>query len=378
MTRWHDAAPGEHGAGERTWAVVRAAFEERLPAPRKRDWRPFVVAAAAAVVLAAALSPPGHAVLGSIRDAVRGEKNAKPALFSLPVRHSRLLVNSAQGAWVVQSDGSKRLLEGYREAAWSPHGLYLAAIQGHELRALEPGGDLHWSIGRSGLAGPTWSNRGGGDERVAYLSGSTLRVIGGDGRGDRVLARQVARVEPAWRPRTHVLAYADSTGKVLIRDADTLRVRWTAAAQQRPAALEWSSDGEYLLARGPSSITVFGRDGRQVLRPLGGPATAPVVDAAFMPDSHALAFVQSTGGRSVLWFYPRLRPDATAARRVFAGAGRFDRIAWSPDGRWILLSWTSADQWLFIRSATVRKVVPVSGISDAFGPAALPAGWCCP
>jgi Tol biopolymer transport system component len=237
---------------------------------------------------------------------------------------------------------------------------------------------VHWSIGRAKLAGPVWSSRGGGDERVAYLSGSTLRVIGGDGRGDRIVARHVAHVAPAWRPRTHVVAYADGSGKVVVRDADTLRVQWTATAQQRPAAFAWSADGEYLLARGASSITVFSRNGKQVLTPLGGPAAAPVVDAAFMPGSHAVAFVQDANGRSVLWFYPRLRPDATAARRVFAGAGSFDRIAWSPDGRWILLSWASADQWLFIRSAAVRRVVPVSGISDAFGPAAVPAGWCCP
>lgn len=378
MTPWQEPAPEEREAGERSWHVVREAFEERLPAPRRRDWRPFVVAAAAAAVVAAALSPPGHAVFGSLRDAVRGERNAKPALFSLPVPQSRLLVNSAEGAWVVQSDGSKRLLESYREASWSPHGLYLAGIHGDELRALEPNGDVHWSIGRADLAGPVWSSYGGGDERVAYLSGSTLRVIGGDGRGDRVLARHVARIAPAWRPRTHVVAYVDSAGKVVVRDADTRQVQWTATAQQRPAGLAWSEDGKYLLARGPSSITVFGQDGKQTLRPLGGPSTAPVVDAAFMPASHALAFVQDANGRSVLWFYPQLRPDATAARRVFAGAGRFDRIAWSPDGRWILLSWASADQWLFIRSAAVRKVIPVSGITDAFGPAAVPAGWCCP
>jgi WD40-like Beta Propeller Repeat len=378
VTGWHEPAPGEREAVERSWEIVREAFEERLPAPRGRDWRPFALAAVAAAVVAAALSPPGHAVFGSLRDAVRGEKNAKPALFSLPVSRSRLLVNSAEGAWVVQSDGSKRLLEGYREASWSPHGLYLAGIRGDELRALEPNGDVHWSIGRAKLAGPVWSSRGGGDERVAYLSGSTLRVIGGDGRGDRVVARHVAHVAPAWRPRTHVVAYADGSGKVVVRDADTLRVQWTATAQQRPAAFAWSADGEYLLARGASSITVFSRNGKQVLTPLGGPAAAPVVDAAFMPGSHAVAFVQDANGRSVLWFYPRLRPDATAARRVFAGAGSFDRIAWSPDGRWILLSWASADQWLFIRSAAVRRVVPVSGISDAFGPAAVPAGWCCP
>jgi hypothetical protein len=374
---WREPAPGEPEAGERTWDVVRTAYEERIRVPPKRDWRPIAIAAVAAVIVAAAVTPPGHAVFGSLRDAVRGEQNAAPALFSLPTARSRLLVNSAEGAWVVQSDGSKRLLDGYRDASWSPHGLYLTAIHGHELRALEPDGDVHWSVGRAGLASPRWSSEGTGDERVAYLARATLRVIGGDGRGDRALARRIGRVAPAWRPRTHVLAYVDGTGRVVVRNADTGAVQWASAAQQRPSQLEWSRDGRYLLARGPSSITVFNYSGKQRLTPLG-PGAAPVVDAAFLPLSHALAFVQRTAGRSSVWFYPQLRPDATAARRVFTGAGDFDRIAWSPDARWLLLSWRSADQWLFIRSAAVRKVIPVSGIEEAFGPQAVLAGWCCP
>jgi hypothetical protein len=44
----------------------------------------------------------------------------------------------------------------------------------------------------------------------------------------------------------------------------------------------------------------------------------------------------------------------------------------------LLLAWPSADQWLFIRSAAVRKVIPVSEIGEAFGPEAQIAGWCCP
>jgi len=377
MTRWQEPAPGEPDAGDRTWHVVRRAYEQRLPAPRERSWRPFVAIAAGAAIVAAALSPPGLAVWGSLRDAVRGAPNAKPALFSLPTPRSRLLVNSAEGAWVVQSDGSKRLLDGYRNASWSPHGLYLTAVHGDELRALEPNGNVHWSIGRAGLASPRWSSQGHGDERVAYLAGSTLRVVGGDGRGDRALARHVSHVVPAWRPQTHVLAYLNGAGRLIVRNADSGAVQWTAALAQRPGALEWSGDGRYLLARGPSSLTVFGSTGTPRLSPIS-PGAAPIVDAAFQPLNDALAFVQHAGSRSIVWFYPRLTPDGTAARRVIAVAGVFDRVAWSPDARWLLLSWRSADEWLFIRSASVRKVVPVAGIADAFGPAAVPTGWCCP
>jgi len=122
---------------------------------------------------------------------------------------------------------------------------------------------------------------------------------------------------------------------------------------------------------------VFSNTGKQRLDPLP-PGAATVVAARFMPTGDAVAFVQQSAGRSVLWFYPELRPDATAARRVFAGAGSFDAVSWSPDARWLVLSWPSADQWLFIRSATVRKVIPISGIDSAFGSGAKPMEWCCP
>jgi hypothetical protein len=373
---WREPAPGEREAGERSWEVVRSAFEERAPVPRRRDWRPVAAIAVAAAIVAAALSPPGLAVLDSLRDAVRGEENANPALFSLPTS-GRLLVNSEQGAWVVQRDGSKRLLAGYRDASWSPHGLFLAAVHGHELRALEPDGDLHWSVARPEVELPRWSNAGGGDERIAYLTPPALRVIGGDGRGDRVLARNVARVAAAWQPSSHVLAYVDDGDRVVVVDADTGRRLWSARAQQPPVALEWSPTGRYLLARGSATITIFGADGRNRLDPLAPPA-APLLDASFAPSKDAVAFVQRARGQSVLWFYPRLRPDGTAASRVFAGAGTLERVVWSPDGRWLLLGWPSADQWLFIRSAKVRKVIPVSGIGEAFGAEAKIEGWCCP
>jgi hypothetical protein len=371
--RWRQPAPDEREAGKRSWEVVRAAFAEREPVPRKRARWPIVAVAAGAAVVAAALSPPGLAVLDSIRDAVRGEPNATPALFSLP--SGRLLVDSDRGTWVVERDGSKRLLAGYHDASWSPHGLFVAAISGDELRALEPDGDVHWSIGRPQLRFPRWSSFGHRDERVAYLSGGTLRVVGGNGRGDHAIAA-ADRVAPAWRPRTHAVAFVDARGRVTVADADTTRRLWTRRAQQRPEELEWSTDGRFLLAPGASSITIFGPDGRRRLEPLG-PGAAPVADASFASTRAAVAFVQQGGSRSFLWLYPKLRADGTAAHRMFTGAGVFDRVLWSPNDRWLLLAWPSADQWLFFRSTAVRKIDPVSGIEAAFGPGATPTGWCC-
>ena len=55
--------PSEHGARQRSWAVVQAAFAEREPLPRRRSWKPVAAVAVALVALAGLSSPPGRAVL---------------------------------------------------------------------------------------------------------------------------------------------------------------------------------------------------------------------------------------------------------------------------------------------------------------------------
>jgi len=314
-------------------------------------------------------------VLGSIRDAVQGEKNARPALFGLPAP-GRLLVNSAQGAWVVQRDGSKRLLAGYRDASWSPHGLYVAAIHGDELRAIKPSGDRRWSIGRPNLASPRWSSFGQQDERVAYLSGKTLRVIDGNGTDDRLLARRVMAVAPAWKPGTHVVTYFDAAGEVRAIDVDSRRQRWrTTLFAAQPILLAWSDDGTRLLAATSSELAIIDGEGKVLsMRATGGRPEA----ASFAPGSHRFALLrwlthQRRNGVEVI------DADRLERRRqIFAGAGTFGAVSWSPTGRWLILDWDSADQWLFIRSAAVRKLVAVSDIEENFGLDASPTGWCCP
>ncbi|MGH3133111.1 MAG: hypothetical protein ACRDNY_05130, partial [Gaiellaceae bacterium] len=76
--------PGEEGARERAWAVLEAGFAARQPTSRPSRWpRIAVVAVALTALLAAALSPPGRAVIDEIREVV-GVQRAQPALFSLP------------------------------------------------------------------------------------------------------------------------------------------------------------------------------------------------------------------------------------------------------------------------------------------------------
>lgn len=214
--------PGEHEARERSLAVVRAAFAEREPQPSRRSWKPLAAVAIALVVVAGLLSPPGRAVLDDIREAVGVEK-AQPALFSLPAP-GRLLVTADSGAWVVEEDGSKRLLGSYREASWSPFGRFVVASRANELVALTPAGDVRWSLARPNVRFPRWGGTRT-DTRIAYLSGGELRVVGGDGKGDRVLDSRAAASAPSWRPGArHVLIYTRRDGTVRVVDTDTGQV----------------------------------------------------------------------------------------------------------------------------------------------------------
>jgi hypothetical protein len=368
--RWNEPAPGERDAQERSWHVVRAAWAERGRdgAARSRTLRPWpIVAFAAAIaVLAAVLSPPGRAVLGSLRDAVRADRDE---LTSLP-SGGRLLVQGPGGAWVVHSDGSKRYLARYLDAAWSPHGIYVAAARGNELVAMEPDGDVHWKLARpQPVGGPQWSWEG---YRIAYLSGHALRVVNGDGTGDHeVTPNTVGAGIPAmaWRPGTHQLAYRNARNVLVLLDADRSRILWRHATRG-VEQLAWSDDGRRLLLVSDPSRVLDAR-GRTI-------ATLPALraPAAFEPRSHALAAVVR-GGIAV---YDGARYERR--RTVFTATGGFNGLAWSPDARWLLVDWASADEWVFIRSAAVRRIRTIPNISGIFGagPEAgvTLAGWCCP
>ena len=375
----HVDIPGEHEARERTWAVVQAAFAEREPAPRRLvGWKPVVALAVAAGVLAAVVSPPGEALRESVRDAI-GVDEAEEALFELPAP-GRLLVVGDDGLWVAQRDGSKRLLGRYDEASWSPFGRFVVAARANELAALEPDGDVRWKLARPDVRFPRW---GGSqtDTRIAYLSGDELRVVAGDGRGDRLVARAVDAAAPAWRPGTrHVVSWAADGGDVHTFDVDARRRLWVSPGLGLGPvrSLEWSRDGTLLLVRGLRSLRVLDASAQQRLELLRPPA-APVIDAAFAPDGRGVAFVQRAGARSDVWIVPRLRPDGSAARRVFSGTGVIDGIEWSPDGRWLLVGWRDAAQWVFVRTTGTPRIEAASNVPAQFESATFPRveGWCC-
>ena len=161
--------PGAADAEGRGLRVIDAAFSGRR-APRRRALPRLAVALAGAALFAALLlTPAGADVRAWIGDVfTAGVPNAEPELTEIP-GGGRLLVQSAQGPWVVQADGSRRLLGAYAAAAWSPHGLFVAAASSRTLSAVEPDGTPHWSITAPGrVRDPRWSPSG---FQIAYRAG---------------------------------------------------------------------------------------------------------------------------------------------------------------------------------------------------------------
>ena len=359
--------PGAVEAEERAAQVVAAAFTESHPIRRRRRPRgPLLAAAAAVAIVAAVLSPPGRAVIDQVRRAV-GIDQARPALFSLPAP-GRLLVASDSGVWIAGPDGSRRLLGRYDEASWSPLGRFVVAARQDELATLEPNGTVRWTLARPAVRDPRWAGTAT-DTRIAYLTGSRLHVVAGDGTGDVDLGLlpAAAQVAPAWASIFgFVLAYADTRDRVTsiltAKGADL----WSSAALPSPRSLEWSSDGKELLVLSQNRVSILRAADGRVSSSRRSPSAVAV---AFKPGTNAVAELDRAGEVSQV---------TVAGRMVFSSAAELRGLTWSPDGRWLLSGAPESDQWVFIR-ADGRKLVAVSNISAQFRSRSFPRveGWCC-
>jgi hypothetical protein len=366
-------APADAGARERSWKVVRAAYRElprdRRPArPRtRRAGLALVACLAVAIAVTAVTRAPTDAVARWLRDAVGAEAAAPaPALGRLPAG-SRLLVSAGGSAWVVAPDGAKRRLGRYDGASWSPRGLFVVGWRDDELTALEPDGAVRWSLtAPAPVRAARWAP--GDGYRIAYVAGATLRIVNGDGSGDRLLGATRAGVAPAWRPlaAAHLLAWVDARGRVRVADVDARRQLWASGPLGDVRELAWSADGGRLLVRAHDRALVLAAadGGARTAIPLpAGGATA----AAWSPRGRvALVLRDRAAARSELLLFD---PSTSARRRLLALPGRLGPPTWSPDGRVLLVPWPDADEWLLLAdSARGGRVDAVEDVAAQFAP----------
>lgn len=384
--------PDAEGAARRGLPLVEAAFTRRQPARRAVLPRLALSFAVAALLAGLVLSPAGAAVRGWIDDVfTAGIREAEPGLTEIP-GGGRLLVQSPSGPWVVQEDGSRRLLGDYDEATWSPRGLFVATASGHALSAVEPDGTPRWSLSAADpVSDPRWSPSG---FQIAYRAGSSLRVVAGDGTGDASVDSGVTPIPPAWSPLgAPLLAYVAAGGELRIADSNGAGVLGSAAALPGISTLEWVADGSALLEASRDALRLREVSVRKAVaglrigppQPLRLPAGATVRAAALAPDGTTIAALLRFGAgaepaRSEVALLEIARP---AARRVLSVPGALSDLAWSPGGNRLLVSWGDADQWLFIPTEGRGRVRAIDGIAAEFAPgnpgAPFPRieGWCC-
>lgn len=378
-------------AGAARARALEAALGARTERQAHARLRPLAIASIAAAAAAVTLTPPGDAVADWITRVVNPKPKSAPApapARALPA-DGRLLVTGDQRTWIVRANGRRTSLGSFDGATWSPRGLFVAAWRGSGLTALEPDGRVRWAIRAPGrIRAAVWSPQG---FHVVYLTRSRLRIVSGRGRGDSPLRRapepgslsrapagRVVPVVPAFRPGApHTLAFVDGRRHVEVVDVYTGALLWRSRNRvgARARALAWTGDGSRLVALTATAVQTWTARGRSLGRaPLAGRREGVALATAPRGRRVALAQVDRATGRGEVVLV------GSAGAPLFEGRDRFDALQWSPDGRWLLVSWPSADQWLFLRPdrRSLGGVAAMGGIARRFGePTATLGGWCC-
>lgn len=386
------SVPDATGAERRGLAMVRAAYAERRPARRSPLPRLALAAAIGALLAGLLLTPAGAAVrhwVGDVFDG--GVPDAEKGLSDIP-GGGHLLVQSAAGPWVVQPDGSRRLLGQYAEATWSPRGLFVGAAAGRGLTTVEPDGTPRWSLAAPGLIEDLrWSPLG---FDIAYRAGDALRVVSADGEDDRQIAPSAAPVPPAWSPQgVALIAYVDRGGRLRIADAESGETVGASPALAGIAGLEWGAGGAsgLLLEFSAAAVQLRGFTAKKLFaglelddpRRIPLPAGARVRDAALSPDGNSVAILVALGSGNTRRSQVLLAPsNGDRPRSLFATPGRLSELAWSPRGDRLLIAWPDADQWVFVRTDGRGRDRAVGDVSGQFAPGGRGVfprveGWCC-
>ena len=158
--------------------------------------------------------------------------------------------------------------------------------------------------------------------------------------------------------------------------------------------LVWSASGERLLAVTARRLVLYGAGGTLLV--VAGAAGRHARRARGVGAARDARRARALGRRSSRSEVVVLDSERGLRERpLFDRLGRFGAPAWSPDGRWLLVPWPAADQWLFLPAGGGREARPrrrgagrprtaVANIARQFAPGAErgafppPVRWCCP
>jgi hypothetical protein len=354
---------------QRAWQIVRHAYDPH-PVARSRPRRLAILAVACCALSAAialgTVSAPRQAFARWFRDAfgLRAQPHIVRVLGGLP-GGGRLLVNTANGPWLVNADGSRHYLGGYAGAAWSPHSLYVVAWRGTELSALNLAGVRQWVITAPGpITTARWSPDG---YRIAFLAEDSLRVAAADSSGEHTVSAAAAAIPPAWQPQTgsvHRVTFVRRDGSVEQIDTDTGALVWRVRPPAPARQLVWSPDGRLLLVVEAHQVAEYSASG-QLIRTVSPSPRATIGATAFISATRFVLVTHPVGGDSDSI---QLRQLGSTAPPVilYTGIERLTGLAASPSHQWLLATSPTADQWIFIQIGTHPKLLATSAITTKF------------
>lgn len=337
-------------ATERARRAALDALPEAVPRPRRR--RRALLAVGLAAALAIATAGIALATTGRLEVRVGSDTPSERVAAAPPV--GRIVLPEGVGGiaaiaggrlWMASRTGFRVEGLAVTAAELSPNARYAAAGIGDSLVVLAPDGRRPWSLPVGGrVMAAAWRPNPLPTE-IAYVvrrgGRHELRLVEGDGDGDRLLDPSVAPVRPSWSSDSRSLAYVTTSGRVRVRDVPGA-AGTVVSFPRRVSAVAYAPVGDALawLER-PGTVGVLGiGKGRDGAVP-SGPGTRLTALAWTSPGR--LVTVE----RSPATGLSRLRlSDATGSVPLVPGGRAWTResigpIAGTRDGRLIVSVGTS-------------------------------------
>lgn len=248
-----DLPDGDPAARERAEARALGALPTGAPRRRPR-WLFATAGIAAAVALASVALAATDRLAVRIGKPATGETPLQAAgppagRVVLPSGVSGIGLVSGGRLWLGTESGLGVQGLAASSAELSPNALYAAVGIGRSLVAMTPSGLRAWSQPTAGpVVAAAWAPN---PIVIAYVARrgdrNELRIIEGDGGGDRLVDPNVAPVRPSWRADTLALAYVTRAGAARIVSYPSLAVARTVSAPgRRIGVVSFGPDGDRL------------------------------------------------------------------------------------------------------------------------------------